>query len=42
VLTSAATVLEPSCWLSPTELAQTPADPHRVATAIVRSSLTQP
>jgi hypothetical protein len=41
-LTSAATVLEPSCQLSPTVLARTPADPHRVATAIVRSSLTSP
>jgi hypothetical protein len=40
VLTSAATVLEPSCQLNPTVLAQTPADPHRVATAIARSSLT--
>jgi hypothetical protein len=40
VLTSAATVLEPSCRLSPTVLAQTPADPHRVATTIVMSSLT--
>jgi hypothetical protein len=39
-LISAATVLEPSCRLSPTVLVQTPADPHRVATAIVRSSLT--
>jgi hypothetical protein len=39
-LTSAATVLEPSCRLSPTVLVQTPADPHRVATTIVRSSLT--
>jgi hypothetical protein len=39
-LTSAAIVLEPSCQLSPTVLAQTPADPHRVATAIMRSSLT--
>jgi hypothetical protein len=39
-LTSAATVLEPSCRLSPTVLAQTPAGPHRVATATVRSSLT--
>jgi hypothetical protein len=38
--TSAATVLEPSCRLSPIILVQTPADPHRVATAIVRSSLT--
>jgi hypothetical protein len=38
--TSAATVLEPSYWLSPTVLVQTPADPHRVATAIGRSSLT--
>jgi hypothetical protein len=44
--TSAATVLEPSCRLIPTALAQTPADPHKVATtlhllaAIVRSSLT--
>jgi hypothetical protein len=40
VLTSAATVLEPSSQLSPTVLAQTPADPHKVATATVRSSLT--
>jgi hypothetical protein len=39
-LTSAATVLESSCRLSPTVLAQTPADHHRVATAIARSSLT--
>jgi hypothetical protein len=39
-LTLAATVLEPSCRLSPTVLAQTPADPHRLATATVRSSLT--
>jgi hypothetical protein len=38
--TSAATVLEPSCRLSPIVLVQTPADPHRVATTIVRSSLT--
>jgi hypothetical protein len=44
--TSAATVLEPSCRLSPTVLVQTPAHPHKVATvlqllvAIVRSSLT--
>jgi hypothetical protein len=38
--TSAATVLELSCRLSPIILVQTPADPHRVATAIVRSSLT--
>jgi hypothetical protein len=38
--TSAATVLELSCRLSPTVLVQTPADPHRVATTIVRSSLT--
>jgi hypothetical protein len=41
-LTSAATVLEPSSRLSPTVLMQTPADPHRVATATVRSSLTSP
>jgi hypothetical protein len=41
-LTSAATVLEPSCQLSPTVLAQTPAEPHREATTIVRSSLTTP
>jgi hypothetical protein len=41
-LISAATILEPSCRLSPTVLAQMPADPHRVATAIVRSSLTTP
>jgi hypothetical protein len=41
-LTSAATVLEPSSWLSPTVLVQMPADPHRVATATVRSSLTAP
>jgi hypothetical protein len=45
-LTSTAIVLEPSCRLSPTALAQTPADPLKVATtlqllaAIVRSSLT--
>jgi hypothetical protein len=44
--TSAVTVLEPSCRLSPTVLVQTPTDPHKVATAlqllaaIVRSSLT--
>jgi hypothetical protein len=38
MLTSAATVLEPSCRLSPTVLARTPADPHKVATAIARSS----
>jgi hypothetical protein len=38
--TSAATVLELSCRLSPTVLVQTPADPHRAATAIGRSSLT--
>jgi hypothetical protein len=41
-LTSAATVLEPSSRLSPTVLVQMPADPHRVATATVRSSLTAP
>jgi hypothetical protein len=40
MLTSAAIVLELSCRLSPTVLAQMPADPHRVATATVRSSLT--
>jgi hypothetical protein len=40
VLTLAATVLEPSFRLSPTVLVRTPADPHRVATATVRSSLT--
>jgi hypothetical protein len=39
-LISTTTVLEPSCQLSPTVLTQTPADPHRVATATVRSSLT--
>jgi hypothetical protein len=44
--TSAATVLEPSCRLSPTVLVQTPVDPHKVATApqllpvVVRSSPT--
>jgi hypothetical protein len=38
--TSAATILEQSCRLSPTVLVQTPADPHKAATAIVRSSLT--
>jgi hypothetical protein len=38
--TSAATVLKLSFQLSPTVLVQTPADPHRMATAIVRSSLT--
>jgi hypothetical protein len=44
--TSAATVLEPSCRLIPTVLKQTPADPHKVSTAlqlpaaIVRSFLT--
>jgi hypothetical protein len=44
--TSAVTVLEPSCRLSPTVLVQTPADPHKPATApqllsaIVRSSPT--
>jgi hypothetical protein len=38
--TSAATVLEPSYRLSPTVLVRTPADPHMVATAIARSSLT--
>jgi hypothetical protein len=38
--TSAATVLELSSQLSPTVLVQTPADPHRVATATVRSSPT--
>jgi hypothetical protein len=38
--TSAATVLELSCRLSPTVLVQTPTDPHRVATATGRSSLT--
>jgi hypothetical protein len=42
VLTSAAIVLEPSSRLSPTVLVQMPADPHRVATATVRSSLTAP
>jgi hypothetical protein len=41
-LTSVATVLEPSSRLSPTVLAQMPADPHRVAIATVRSSLTAP
>jgi hypothetical protein len=39
-LTSAATVLELSSRLSPTVLVQMPANPHRVATATVRSSLT--
>jgi hypothetical protein len=39
-LTSATTVLEPSCRLSPTVLVRTPVDPHRVATATGRSSLT--
>jgi hypothetical protein len=44
--TSAVTVLEPSCRLSPTVLVPTPADPLRLATvpqllaAIARSSLT--
>jgi hypothetical protein len=38
--TSVITVLELSSQLSPTILVQTPADPHRVATATVRSSLT--
>jgi hypothetical protein len=44
--TSAVTVLEPSCRLSPTVLVQMPADPHKVATApqllpvVVRSSPT--
>jgi hypothetical protein len=38
--TSAVIVLEPSCRLSPTVLVQTPADHHKAATAIVRSSLT--
>jgi hypothetical protein len=38
--TSAATVLELSYRLSPTVLVQMPADPHKAATAIVRSSLT--
>jgi hypothetical protein len=38
--TSVATVLELSCRLSPIALVQTPAGPHRVATATVRSSLT--
>jgi hypothetical protein len=41
-LTSVATVLEPSSQLSPTIRAQTPADPHSVATATARSSLTAP
>jgi hypothetical protein len=41
-LTSAAIVLEPSCRLSPIVLVQTPTDPHKVATEIVRSSLTAP
>jgi hypothetical protein len=46
VRTSAATVLEPSCRLSPTVLVQTPAGPLKVATALqllaamARSSLT--
>jgi hypothetical protein len=39
-LTSAAIVLRPSSRLSPIVLVQTPADPHRVATTIMRSSLT--
>jgi hypothetical protein len=38
----AATVLELSSRLSPTVLVQMSADPHRVATAIMRSSLTAP
>jgi hypothetical protein len=44
--TSAVTILEPSCRLSPTVLVQTPADPHKPATApqllsaIARSSPT--
>jgi hypothetical protein len=38
--TSVPTVLELSSQLSPTVLAQTPADLHRVATATARSSLT--
>jgi hypothetical protein len=44
--TSAVTVLELSCRLSPTELVQTPTDPHKLATApqlrpaVVRSSPT--
>jgi hypothetical protein len=44
--TSAVTVLEPRCRLSPTVLVQTPADPHKLATApqllpaIARSSPT--
>jgi hypothetical protein len=41
-LTLAATVLEPSSRLSLTVLVQTAADPHRVATATARSSLTAP
>jgi hypothetical protein len=40
--TSTSIVLELSCQLSPIVLVQTPANPHRVATAIVRSSLTAP
>jgi hypothetical protein len=40
VRTSAVIVLEPSCRLSPTVLVQTLVDPHKAATAIVRSSLT--
>jgi hypothetical protein len=40
--TSVATVLELSSQLSPTVRAQTPADPHRVAIATARSSLTAP
>jgi hypothetical protein len=40
--TSAATVLELSSLLSLIVLVQTPVDPHRVATAMVRSSLTAP
>jgi hypothetical protein len=40
VLTSAVFVLDPSCRLNPTVLVQTPADPHKAATAIVISSLT--
>jgi hypothetical protein len=44
--TSAVIVLEPSCQLNPTVLVQTPADPHKLATAlqlllaVVRSSPT--
>jgi hypothetical protein len=42
VPTSVATVLELSSQPSPTALVQTPVDPHRVAIATARSSLTAP